>query len=126
MILIKLIGITSLLVLGWKIVTSEGMLLESVGDKIKQKVDEGYKYFELLQCPWCMSGVWSLLGFAFAYGLGIISIEWRLLLLYPLCVCGSSLVCGFTWSLHLMMDAIKENNETQKDTLYYNFEQEEE
>lgn len=118
MILIKLIGITSLLVLGWKIVTSEDMLLESVGDFAEAKAKEGKRYYELLFCQWCMPSAWSLLGFVFAYGLGIISIEWKLLFLYPLCVCGSSLVCGVTWSLYKLIESTINRNEAEVEAIF--------
>lgn len=125
MILLKLITITSLLVLGWKIVTSEGMLLHKVALIAEQKVHEGKIYFELILCPWCMSSLWSLFGFAFAYGLGVIELNWKLLLLYPLCVCGSSLVCGLTWTIYQTINAIKERNESEIDAIY-DFSKEEE
>lgn len=118
MILLKLIGITSLLVLGYTIITQEGMGLYSIRQWAEKKVEQGNKWVEpIFICHWCQSSTWSLLGFLFAYGLGIISINWNLLLLYPLCVCGTSLVCGFAWNIHLMINAIKERNEAEAEVI---------
>lgn len=118
MILLKLIGITSLLVLGYTIITQEGMGLYAIRQWAEKKAEEGNRWVEpIFICHWCQSSTWSLLGFSFAYGLGIISISWKLLFLYVLCVCGTSLVCGFTWGIHLMINSIQERNEVETDVI---------
>ena len=87
------------------------MGLYSIRKWAEKKKENGSKWAEpLLLCVWCQPSSWSLLGYLFAYGLGIINknnFNWNLLVLYPLVVCGSSIICGFIWSYHL-----KSNSET--------------
>jgi len=105
-LLFKLILITSLLVLGYTIVTQENMLLHSVRRWAERIQDRGSKFIETLAiCHWCMPSTWSLLGFAFGYGLGLYDLSWKLLLLYPLCVAGSSLTCGIIWGLNKLIES---------------------
>lgn len=104
-ILFKLIVITSILVLAWTIVTQQGMALYSIREWANIKHEKGGKWVEpVLVCHWCMPSVWSLLGFSIAFGLGILNFEWRLILLYPLTVGGSSLTCGLIWGLHRLIE----------------------
>jgi hypothetical protein len=102
MILLKLISITSLLVLGWTIVTQPKMGLHFVRTWADKKKENGFILADsLFLCVWCQPSIWSLLGFGFAFGLGILNhLEWNLLLLYVLTVCGSSLLAGITWTIY--------------------------
>lgn len=113
-ILFKLIFITSIIVLAWKVAISEDMIFEKIGDWAESKTEEGKKGFELLYCQWCMPSVWSSVGFFFAWATGIVVFDsLRMLIYYPLCVCGSCVFCGFVWDGYLTMNQFKENNEAQ-------------
>ena len=104
---IKMIFICSLLVLGATIVTQEGMLLHSI--RAWAEKQSGKIWETIILCPWCMGSTWSIGAFLIALGVGVIdSFEWKLLLLYPLVVCGSSVVCGMTWTLYRLMAEITE------------------
>lgn len=122
MITIKLIAITVVLVLGLKIALSEKMLLEKLGEFFERKVDEGYKYFDLLICPWCMPSLFSIVAHGFAFGLNIIPFEWnwQLLIRWPLIVMGASIIAGNFWNIYLMINQIKEKNEIESE-YYKNF-----
>lgn len=110
LLLLKLILLTAIWVLGIKIATAEDMVLEKLGNYGKQKVEEGYKIFEALWvCEWCMPSVHSIIGYAFAVGLDIINgFDWKLVILYPLVVMGTSVVTGFTWNYLEKSNAITE------------------
>lgn len=120
MITIKLIGITVVLVLGLKIAMSEGMLLEKVGKFFERKIEEGNKWMDLFYCQWCMGTLQSITAHFFAFGLGVIPFEWnwQLLIRYPLIVMGSSIVAGNIWNIYLMINKIRERNESEWE--YYN------
>ena len=104
--LIILIVFTSLLVLGWTIVSQENMLLHSVRVWGESK---NKKWLEpLILCHWCQPSVWSLFGYFFAISSGTVHFYYKLLWLYPLVVCGSSVVCGMVWAAYLVMNREKE------------------
>lgn len=125
MITIKLIAITVTLVLGLKIVMSDGMLLQSLGRYFEQKIDEGYKWADLFYCQWCMTTLQSLMAHVFAIGLGIIPFvfNWQLLIRVPLIIAASSFIAGNLWNLYEISNRIKEKNEAQTD--YYNVKKDE-
>lgn len=114
-VILKLIIIVSILVLGVKIATGDDMILEDLGKWGKKKSDK-YKIFEaLLVCPFCMPSVYSLIGYLFAFGLGILPFEWdwKLVIIYPIVVIGSSILAGFTWVAYETINRIKDKNEWQ-------------
>lgn len=116
-LILKLIALTSIWVLGIKIATADDMVLEKVGQYGKKKVEEGHKIFEaLIVCQWCMPSIHSLIGYAFAFGLGILPVQWnwQLVIRYPIVVMGSSLVCGLTWLIYETLNQIHDRNEIQK------------
>lgn len=119
MITFKLICITVILVMGWKVITSEKMLLEKLGAYFERKVDEGYKVFDLLICPWCMNSLFSIFSYGFAFGLLIIPFEfnWQLVIRWPIVVCASSFISGNLWNLYQTTNSIKERNELEAE--YY-------
>lgn len=100
-ILFDLILITTILCLSIKISTSEGMWLERLGVYGERKIDEGANWVKpLFACEWCMPSLWTLVGFAFAFGIGILSVfSWQLAFFYPLVVGGSSIVTGIIWNI---------------------------
>lgn len=117
-LLFELIVITSILVLGYTIATQEKMLLHWIREWADKKHDEGAKWVEpVFLCHWCQPSVWSLFGFLFAYGIGVLDVSawnsfaWNVLFYYPLVVCGSSIVCGFSWTWYLQKNAAKERDE---------------
>lgn len=116
--ILLLVLLTSIWIWGVKIATSEDMVLENLGTWGEKKVNEGHKIFEpLLTCEWCMPSIHSLVGYAFAFGLGIIpfEFEWRLVIEYPLVVIGSSIVTGNTWNLYKTINAVRERAEAEKE-----------
>ena len=97
-LLFSLIVITSIWCLGLKVVTSDGMAGEKVGLWAEEKYSQGKKWIEpVLYCHWCMPSIHSLVGFLFAWGIGLYEWHWSVLWYYPLVVAGSSLVNGFVW-----------------------------
>lgn len=119
-VLFKLIIIVSIWVLGIKIATGEEMILEKLGEWGKKK-SEKYKIFDaLIVCPFCMPSIHSLVGYSFAFGLNIIPLEWdwKLLIMYPIIVMGTSILAGFTWTAYQTINTVKEKNEAE--TEYYN------
>lgn len=98
-LLFEIILITSLLVIGWTIITQPAMGL----GQIREWGDEQDSVFinATLLCHWCMSSSWSLLGYFFAWQLGLIEeFSWKLIWMYPLVVCGSSFLCGISWAIY--------------------------
>ena len=120
-IIFKLIIILSIWVLGIKIITAEGMLLEGLGKWGERKVDEGYKIFEaLIVCQWCLPSFHSIFAYAFAFGLDIVPFvfDWKLVIMWPLVVMGASIITGNTWNIYETINRIKERNEAEAE--YFN------
>lgn len=115
MITLKLIGITVLIVLALKIALSKGMLLEKTGKWLEQKVDDGKKIFDIFICPYCMGTLQTITAHLFAFGLGILPLEWdwQLLIRYPLIVFGTSIIAGNFWNVYLTINQVKEKNEIE-------------
>ena len=91
--------ITTVLILGATVVTQEGMLfyfLRVSADKKKKKIFDA-----LILCVWCMPSVWSLIGIAISFGVGVLdSFSYRVFFVYPIVVCASSVLSGIVWSLY--------------------------
>lgn len=119
-LLLKLIILTSMTSLAWKIASSRDMIFEQIGFWAQYQVDEGKKIFELLVCPWCCGTLFTLFGMLEAYGLKIIThLEWQLLLYYFLTVCGCSIVTGLTWTIYLTINSKKQYYDNAQ-KFYYN------
>lgn len=116
---LELVFITTIWCLGMKIITSQNMIFEKIGNFAHQKVEEGKLIYDpLIACEWCMPSIHSLFGYFFAVVLGIItSFSWRLVIIYPLVAIGASVGTGFIWNAYLTMNSYKERNEVQ--TFYY-------
>lgn len=114
-VLFKLILITTIWCLGFKVLTEQGMLLGKLGEYGKRKVLEGKILFDpLVVCEFCLPSIHSIIGYGFAIALGIISkFEFNLLYMYPLVAMGTSISCGFIWNGYLTMNRIKERNEME-------------
>lgn len=106
-VLIKLILITSVWVLGLTIATQEDMVF---GNLRRWAEGQDKKIYEtIILCEWCMPTVHSLFGYCFAIATGIVSdLNWGTIIMYPLVVMGSSIVCGITWSIYNMIDSISQ------------------
>lgn len=104
-LLVKLILITTIWVLGLTIITTEGMGLYAVRLWAKKKIEEGNRWVEpLIYCHWCMPSIHAILGYTFAYGLGILhGYSVAYVLMYPLVVAGASLLCGLIWEVRQML-----------------------
>lgn len=114
--LFSLIAICSIWTLGIKIVTSEGMILGSVGAWAQMKAEEGHRIFEaLFLCVWCLPSLHSAIAILFAWGIGIITPSWQLLIYYPLVAMGASLLNGLIWGYHEKQAAEKEYYEKKHD-----------
>ena len=115
-LLFELILITYLLVIGWTIITQPNMGL----GQIREWAGEQDSVFmnAALVCHWCMPSTWSLIGYFFAWRLGLIeTFSWKLIWVYPLVVCGSSLLCGITWAAYQMIKSTSEKNEVEANYL---------
>lgn len=118
-IYLQLVFITTIWCLGMKIITSQDMILERLGNFAHKKVEEGKLIYDpLIACEWCMPSMHSLVGYFFAVVLGIITaFSWRLVIIYPLVAIGASIGTGFIWNAYLTMNSYKGRNESQ--TFYY-------
>lgn len=116
-LLFSLIIITSILTLGFTIISQEGMALYKIREWAKKKNDKGNKWVEpLFLCIWCMPSIWSSFGFFFAYQIGVLKCDtWNILWYYPLCVGGSSILGGLIWTVYLTINSVKERNEVEAD-----------
>jgi len=102
-VLLELILITSIWNLGLAIVLSDGMALEKL--RVWAEGKENRVFEPLLTCVWCRPSIHGIIGFLFAFALGIIELNsWNNLFLYPLVVAGSSLVSGGIWSIYKLIE----------------------
>lgn len=101
--------------MGLKIAMSEGMIFEKLGNFFESKIDEGYKIYNLFFCQWCMATLCSIAAYFFAFGLDIIPFEWdnKLVIRWPLVICGASFVSGNVWNIYLTINKIRERNEIE-------------
>lgn len=118
MILLKLILLTTMIVMALKIALSKNMLLEKLGSWVEYKSDE-YKFFDSFICAWCMPALQSITAHAFAFGLRILPLEfnWQLLIRWPLVIFGASFLSGNLWNLYETVNSIKEKNDAEAE--YY-------
>lgn len=115
-VLLQLILITVMIVLALRVAISNGMILEKVGIYAEAKVEQGYKVWDLICCPWC-AGTWiSIVAHGFAFGIGVLPVEfnWSLLIRWPLVVFGASFTSGMLWTIYLTLNSIKENNDKKE------------
>lgn len=106
--ILKLIVLTSIWILGLRIVTNDGMVLHSIRRYAETKIKKEGKiiYEPLIYCVWCMPSIHTMVGFAIAFSLGILhDLSWNLLIMYSVVAMASSLICGLIWQLYLLMDA---------------------
>jgi len=117
-LIFDLILLTSIIVIGITVVTQEGMLLFWVREWAEEKKS---KIFDaLIRCIWCMSSVWSLIGFLFASLIGVINhFSWHLIFIYPIVVCGSSFVSGFFWTLYKKIEIQIKVYENEEQNLFF-------
>lgn len=95
--------------MGWRVVISEGMLLEKLGKWAEEKAKTN-KLFDILVCPWCIPNVQGLLFvYPLAYGMGILNgFHWEYLMMYPFCLGGASFISGMLWNIYLTMNQMKD------------------
>lgn len=117
--IIKMIMLTTIWVIMWKIATAEGMILEELGKWGEKKVKEGYKIFDgLIVCQWCLANfhgilfVWPL---AFIMGIMPFEFRWEYVAAYPFCLGGSSMMSGFIWAWYTTLNAKKEYYEKMEE-----------
>lgn len=107
LVVLKLIFATSLLVLGWTIITQKNMALFFIrewAEKLDTKWSEPF-----FLCLWCQPSVWSIFGYGLCFITGLVKFDYVHILKYPLVVCGSSIVCGMTWTLYRLMSEVTEH-----------------
>lgn len=118
-LIVKLIFLSTIWSLGWKVVTAKGMLLEKIGEWGDKKVEDGYKIFEgLITCPFCIPNIHSLLFvYPLAFIIGIMPFEfnWEYVAIYPFCVSGSSFLSGAIWTVYLTLNAKKDYYEKMEE-----------
>ena len=108
-VLFELIVLTSIWNLGIEIILSDGMALEKVRRWAEAKESKWYEVS--VWCVWCRPSLHSVFGYLAAIGFGFINVfEWKLLVMYPFVVAGTSLISGIIWSIYKLIE-IK--------TLYY-------
>lgn len=101
--LLYLIVLTSIWILGLTLASQEEMIFNRWRLWAEERKSKIWK--AVILCVWCMPSIHSLVGYAFAVGIGIISeFSWRLIVFYPLVVMGSSILSGLTWTLYLLID----------------------
>lgn len=107
-LLAKLIIITSILVLGYTASSQEGMILYPIRKWAETKKSKIYE--PLFLCHWCAPSIYSVLGYFFIWIIGnFSSFTWNEVAIYPLVVCGSSMVNGLVWATYKCIAAIDQN-----------------
>lgn len=117
-LLFKLIAITVIWVLGFKLATSEGMIFNFITRYAEEK--EGRVWEPIVLCIWCMPSIHSLIAYMLACGIGVINaFSWHLVFMYPLVVMGSSFCCGVLWKVSELVDmaALHHKNAAERDYL---------
>ena len=100
--ILSIILITSLWVLGIKIVTHEDMALEKLGEWATEKAKSNRIFEPLLICEYCMPSIHSSIGYLVYWQVVGLS-SWKYLIAYPIVVCGASFLSGSLWSLHNLL-----------------------
>jgi hypothetical protein len=102
-LLIKLILLTTIWNLGVEIIFSDGMGLENVRKWAEEKKSKWYEV--IFWCVWCRPSIHSLIVYAAAIGIGLIKVfSWKLVVIYPFVVAGSSLLSGVIWSIYKLIE----------------------
>ena len=105
--LLILIITTSILVLGWTIASQRNMLFHGIRVWAEENWPTLMK--PVCLCHWCMPSIWSLFGYSISVYSGLIGkVNFQTIVMYPLVVCGSSLLCGMVWALYQMFESVSE------------------
>ncbi len=78
-LLFKLIIITSILSLAWRIVSNDDMILFSVREWLTNKVEKGNRWFEPLICIWCSASYFAVAGLLFGYAFRLFVFSWEII-----------------------------------------------
>lgn len=112
--LFELIAVTTMWVLGMKIVTHKGMVLEKLGQYGEKKVEQGKRIFEpLFVCEWCMPSIHSVIGYMVVYTT-MATFHLQALLMYPIVAMGSSFSSGMLWLIYETITIRKKFYEKQE------------
>lgn len=108
-LLLKLIFLTSVLVLGYTASSQEGMILYPIRQWAEKKKSKIYE--PLFLCHWCAPSIYSSLGYLFIWIIGGCNagFTWNQIAIYPLVVCGSSMTCGLIWATYKCIAEIDKN-----------------
>lgn len=109
----SIVTITGLWCMGLVMAMSDGMVLHKLmlfGQKVESGGGKWVKPF--ITCPYCMPSVHSLFGVFFAWNLGIVELsEWlKILISYPLIVCGGT---AFNWLFLSVISFLNGNNDRE-------------
>ena len=101
-VFLKILLMDIIWVLGFKVITEEGMLLEKVGEWGGKMYDKGYKIMDgLIICPFCLPNLHCLLfvwPLAFITGIVPFELDWRYLVVHIFVACAGSFICGTIWT----------------------------
>lgn len=114
-LLFKLVILTTIISLGWKVAISDGMILGKLGKWFEYKISMGCKIYDWFICPWCFVSIASVFAHAVAFKFHILPwhFDWDLLVRWPIVVLASSFTSGNLWNLYEMTNRIKDRNEEQ-------------
>lgn len=103
-LIFKILVLDIMWVMGFKVITEDGMLLEKVGNWGKKWYDKGYKIMDgLIICPFCLPNLHGILFvWPMAFMLDVVPFEWnwKYLIVHIFVACGGSFICGIIWSLY--------------------------
>lgn len=126
-VFLKILVCDIIWVLGFKVITEDGMALQSVGDWGKKMYDKGYKIMDgLINCPFCLPNIHCLLfiwPIAFLTGFVPFEWEWRYLIVHVLVACAGSFICGTIWTLFQFLEVKKKYFEHLEQTAYFDLKQ---
>lgn len=95
-LLLELILITSIWTLALTAASQPSMVLYRARVWAEQ---QGNWTDPIIKCYWCMPSLHSLISYGFAIGMELINgFSWSLIVIYPLVVCGASVLNGIVWS----------------------------
>lgn len=118
-LIFELILLTSILVIGWTIITQPEMGLYFLREWAETK--ESKLLNATMFCHWCMPSSWSLIGYLFAALIGLIdSFSWSLVFMYPIVVCGSSFLCGLLWAVYKKIEIETKYYHNEEQNVYFN------
>lgn len=124
-VILKMIFLLVCWTMGWRVIISEGMLFEKLGEWAEKKAETN-KWFDAIICPWCIPNIQGLLFvYPLAFALGILEWwDWRYVAMYPFTLGAASFICGTLWEIYLTRNRKREYY-TNAQKYYYNLNKKE-